>query len=234
MRASPRSTWTRRPPRRCIRSRGRRCWPRWRTAGPTRASCTRRPAGRQLLDAAREATALTLGVRADEVSFTPSGTTAAHGAVLGAWREAPDRVDVRALGDRALGGPARGGAARRAGGAATAVPVDRLGRLDLTAWSTAVRAPGRPGRVDHRQSRGGDRSAGRRGGCGVRRGGVPLYVDAAQSVGRVPLPAGWSVLTASAHKWGGPPGWGAGGAQGHLLGVALAGRRAGERTYPGW
>ena len=38
--------------------------------------------------------------------------------------------------------------------------------------------------------------------------GVPLYVDAAQSVGRVPVPAGWSVLTASAHKWGGPPGVG--------------------------
>src|SRR5512145_2866802 len=30
---------------------------------------------RQLLDAAREATAQTLGVRADELSFTPSGTT---------------------------------------------------------------------------------------------------------------------------------------------------------------
>ncbi|MGC1214401.1 MAG: aminotransferase class V-fold PLP-dependent enzyme, partial [Micromonospora sp.] len=38
---------------------------------------------RQLLDAAREATAQTLGVRADELSFTPSGTTAAHAAVLG-------------------------------------------------------------------------------------------------------------------------------------------------------
>ncbi|CAN5223429.1 hypothetical protein BH24ACT10_BH24ACT10_18840 [soil metagenome] len=38
--------------------------------------------------------------------------------------------------------------------------------------------------------------------------GVPLLVDAAQTVGRAPVPAGWSVLTASAHKWGGPPGVG--------------------------
>jgi cysteine desulfurase len=38
--------------------------------------------------------------------------------------------------------------------------------------------------------------------------GVPLLVDAAQTVGRMPVPAGWSVLTASAHKWGGPAGVG--------------------------
>jgi cysteine desulfurase len=38
--------------------------------------------------------------------------------------------------------------------------------------------------------------------------GVPLLVDAAQTVGRLPTPPGWSVLTASAHKWGGPAGVG--------------------------
>ncbi|WP_344140174.1 aminotransferase class V-fold PLP-dependent enzyme, partial [Luedemannella flava] len=38
--------------------------------------------------------------------------------------------------------------------------------------------------------------------------GVPLYVDAAQILGRAPVPTGWSVLSGSAHKWGGPPGVG--------------------------
>ena len=41
--------------------------------------------------------------------------------------------------------------------------------------------------------------------------GVPLLTDAAQSVGRVPVDVaalGVSVLTASAHKWGGPAGVG--------------------------
>lgn len=37
---------------------------------------------------------------------------------------------------------------------------------------------------------------------------MPLLVDAAQTAGRLPIPPGWSVLTASAHKWGGPAGVG--------------------------
>jgi len=38
--------------------------------------------------------------------------------------------------------------------------------------------------------------------------GVPLLIDAAQSAGRLPIPDGWSLLAASAHKWGGPAGVG--------------------------
>ena len=37
---------------------------------------------------------------------------------------------------------------------------------------------------------------------------LPLFVDAAQSVGWAAAPDGWSLLAASAHKWGGPPGVG--------------------------
>jgi cysteine desulfurase len=55
-----------------------------------------------------------------------------------------------------------------------------------------------------------------------RTAGVPLYVDAAQTVGRMPVPAGWSVLTASAHKWGGLPG----------VGVLVV--RKGTRWRPDW
>ncbi|NEA22077.1 cysteine desulfurase family protein, partial [Actinomadura bangladeshensis] len=37
---------------------------------------------------------------------------------------------------------------------------------------------------------------------------VPLFVDAAQSLGRADVPGGWSFLAGSAHKWGGPAGVG--------------------------
>ncbi|WP_433262875.1 cysteine desulfurase family protein [Micromonospora vinacea] len=165
---------------------------------------------RQLLDAAREATASTLGVRADEVSFTPSGTTAAHGAVLGGL--AGRRRVGSTLVHSAIEHSAVLHAAERhvgAGGSATEVPVDRLGRLDVTAWSSAVRAPGVAlAALITASHEVGTVQPVAEAAAACADAGVPLYVDAAQSVGRVPVPAGWSVLTASAHKWGGPPGVG--------------------------
>ena len=41
-----------------------------------------------------------------------------------------------------------------------------------------------------------------------RAAGVPLLVDAAQSLAWGRVEGGWSLLTGSAHKWGGPPGVG--------------------------
>ncbi|TDB72516.1 cysteine desulfurase family protein [Micromonospora sp. KC723] len=165
---------------------------------------------RQLLDAAREATAATIGVRADELSFTPSGTTAAHSAVLGGL--AGRRRAGAALVHSAIEHSAVLHAAERhvaGGGTAHAVAVDRVGRLNLTCWAEAVRTPGvalaaliaashEVGTVQP--------VAAAAELCAAA--GVPLYVDAAQVVGRTAAPQGWSVLTASAHKWGGPPGVG--------------------------
>ncbi|MEV0398330.1 cysteine desulfurase family protein [Polymorphospora rubra] len=165
---------------------------------------------RQLLDAARAATAETLGVRPDEVSFTASGTTAAHAAVLGGLvgrRRAGSVLVHSAIEHSAVLHAAQRHEA--AGGSAVSVPVDRLGRLDLDAWSAAVAAPGVALAAlisaSHEVGTVQPVAAAARACADA---GVPLYVDAAQSVGRVPLPDGWSVLTASAHKWGGPPGVG--------------------------
>lgn len=165
---------------------------------------------RQLLDAARAATAEVLGVRPDEVSFTASGTVAAHAAVLGGL--AGRRRAGAGLVHSAIEHSAVLHAAERhvaAGGAAESVPVDRLGRLDLDAWTAAVARPGVAlASLISASHEVGTIQPVTEAAAACAAAGVPLYVDAAQSVGRVPVPAGWSILSASAHKWGGPPGVG--------------------------
>jgi cysteine desulfurase len=165
---------------------------------------------RQLLDAARAAVAQELGVRDDEVSFTGSGTAAAHAAVLGGLA---GRVRAGAtLVHSAIEHSAVLQAAQRhrdTGGGVVSVPVDRLGRLDLTAWRAAVTAPGvAMAALISASHEVGTVQPVPDAAAACDPAGVPLYVDAAQSLGRVALPHGWSILSASAHKWGGPPGVG--------------------------
>lgn len=178
-------------------------------ADPSKLYAPARRAG-QLLDAARATVADVLGVRPDEVTFTSSGTTAAHAAVLGGL--AGRRRAGATLVHSAIEHSSVLHAAQRhlqSGGAAVSVPVDRLGRIDPHEWTQAVYAPGvalaclisashEVGTVQP-VSWAADVCA---------EAGVPLYVDAAMSLGRMPVPAGWSLLTASARKWGGPAGVG--------------------------
>lgn len=178
-------------------------------ADPARLYAPARRA-RQLLDSARAAVAQALGVRADEVTFTGSGTAAVHAAVLGglAGRERVGSVLVHS----AIEHSAVLHAAEqhvRAGGQAVSVPVDRLGRLDVQAWRAAVSAPGVALAVLVSASHEvGTVQPVTEAAEICAQVGVPLVVDGAQSLGRLPVPPGWSMLTGSAHKWGGPPGVG--------------------------
>jgi cysteine desulfurase len=165
---------------------------------------------RQLLDAARAATAEALGIRPDELTFTSSGTAAVRAAVAGglAGRARAGRALVHSTIEHSA--VLHAAAAHVAGGgAAVAVPVDRLGRVDPDAWATAVAGPGvaLAALISASHEVGTVQPvAAAADMCADM--GVPLLVDAAQSVGRVPVPGGWSILTASARKWGGPPGVG--------------------------
>jgi cysteine desulfurase len=174
----------------------------WADPGKLYAQARR---ARQLLDAARAAVAEILGVRPEELSFTASGTAAAQAAVLGglAGRQRSGPVLVHS----AIEHSAVLHVAERQ--KAVDVPVDRLGRVDLDAWRAAVAAPGvaLAALISASHEVGTVQPvAAAAEACAAA--GVPLYVDAAQSVGRVPVPPGWSILSASAHKWGGPPGVG--------------------------
>ncbi|MEU8660690.1 cysteine desulfurase family protein [Actinoplanes philippinensis] len=173
-------------------------------ADPTRLYAAGRRA-QQLRDASTAVVAEILGVRADELTFWPSGTAAAQAAVLGGLggRKRAGRVLVHS----AIEHSAVLHAARTA--EAVEVGVDRLGRLDLDAWAAAVRGAG----VALASLIGASHEVGTIQPVAAAaelcaEAGVPLFVDAAQIVGRAELPAGWSLLSASAHKWGGPPGVG--------------------------
>jgi cysteine desulfurase len=157
---------------------------------------------RQLLDAARDAVAGTLGVRADEVSFTSGGAAACHAAVRGV---------VGGQGMLAHSAIEHSAVLYAAAGAAgaEAVGVDRLGRVDLDAWRAAVARPGVAlAALISASHEVGTVQPVAAAAAACAEAGVPLYVDAAQSLARVPVPGGWSVLSGSAHKWGGPPGVG--------------------------
>ena len=180
-------------------------------ADPARLYAPARRA-RQLLDAARGATAEVLGVRPDELSLhRRRHGRGARRRARRAGRPAPAwaRWCTRRSSTRRCCTP-RSGTSPRAAARTSVGPVDRLGRVDLARSRRRSRAPGvGAGRADQRQPRGRDGAAGRRGGGGVRarRGCRSTSTPRSRSAGSR-CRGGWSLLTASAHKWGGPPGVG--------------------------
>jgi cysteine desulfurase len=155
---------------------------------------------RLLLDAAREAVAEEVGARPDEVTFTPSGTHAVQSAVLGALAA---RRAGSVLVHSAIEHSAVLHAASR--GPAVSVPVDPLGRIDRDAWAKAVAEPG----VGVAALISASHEVGTVQPVEWAASlGVPLLVDAAMSVPFGRVPGEWSLMTASARKWGGPSGVG--------------------------
>ena len=163
---------------------------------------------RILLDSARESVAAVLGARPDEVSFTSSGTEAVALGLAGLVR-GRERVGDLVLSSAVEHSAVLHAATAAVGDRAETVPVDRLGRVDLDAVTAALARPG----VALLALQSANHEVGTRQPVDVvaavaREHGVPLLVDAAQSVGRELLPRDWSVLAASSHKWGGPAGVG--------------------------
>ena len=159
----------------------------------------------QLLDAAREAAAECLGTRPDEIAFCASGSHAAELAIAGVRgaRATAGSVTVHSAVEHssvlraALRGPSQD------------IAVDRLGHVDVDALAAAVAEPGAAvAAVQSANHEVGTRQPMAAVMAACEAAGVPLYVDAAQTVPWEPLPAGWSLASASAVKWGGPAGVG--------------------------
>ncbi len=167
-----------------------------------------------LLDQAREAMAAEVGCRPDELSFTSSGTQAVHLAVLGAVQarqsaaRGPGHLVASAV-EHSSVLAAADWLARRTSTAVTLTGVDQAGRADVTEFAAAVQRD--------RTLLACLQSANQEVGtlqpvaevtAACQDCGVPLLVDIAASAGRMPVPGGWALLTASARKWGGPAGVG--------------------------
>ncbi|GGP91319.1 cysteine desulfurase [Actinomadura coerulea] len=164
---------------------------------------------RMLLDRARARVAGVLGARADEVSFTSSGTQAVHLAVLGglqARRRTGRHLVASAVEHSSVLHAAE--LHERDGGEVTLVGVDRSGRVDAEEFAAALRPDTALACLQSANHEVGTLQPVEEVARACRAAGVPLFVDAAQSLGRAEVPGGWSLLAGSAHKWGGPAGVG--------------------------
>ncbi|WP_433079261.1 cysteine desulfurase family protein [Dactylosporangium sp. CA-052675] len=171
---------------------------------------------RRLLDAARETAAGVLGVRPDELRFTAGGTDAIRRAVAGVRRSRGRRLVVHSAVEHSA-------VIKAAGADAVSVPVSRTGVVDLASLRAAVFSPEVAlAAVQSANHEVGTVQPVAAAAQLCAEAGVPLLVDAAQSIGRTALPTGWSLLTGSARKWGGP------------AGVGLLAVRKGTRWEPPW
>ncbi|MFF8636222.1 cysteine desulfurase/sulfurtransferase TusA family protein [Streptomyces pilosus] len=164
---------------------------------------------RMLLDAAREAAAEAVGCRADELVFTPSGTSAVHSGVAGALagrRRAGHHLIVSAVEHSSVLHAAE--VHRAGGGPVTEVAVERTGAVSPSVYAGALRPDTALACLQSANHEVGTVQPVAEVAGACRAAGVPLLVDAAQSLGWGPVEGDWSLLAASAHKWGGPAGVG--------------------------
>ncbi|MFI9335137.1 cysteine desulfurase/sulfurtransferase TusA family protein [Streptomyces althioticus] len=164
---------------------------------------------RLLLDAAREAAAEAVGCRPDELVFTPSGTAAVHTGIAGALagrRRTGHHLIVSAVEHSSVLHAAE--VHRDGGGTVTEVAVDRTGAVRPSEFAGALRPDTALACLQSANHEVGTLQPVAEAAEACRAAGVPLLVDAAQSLGWGPVEGGWSLLAASAHKWGGPSGVG--------------------------
>jgi len=94
------------------------------------------------------------------------------------------------------------------GGAVTQVPVDRGGAVAVESYADALRPDTALACLQSANHEVGTVQPVAEVAEVCRATGVPLFVDAAQSLGWGPVEGDWSLLAGSAHKWGGPSGVG--------------------------
>lgn len=164
---------------------------------------------RILLDAAREAAAEAVGCRPGELTFTSSGTRAVQTGVAGML------TGRRRIGRHLIVSSVEHSSVLRSaesfeadGGTVTRLPVLRSGAVETGAYAEALRPDTALACLQSANHEVGTEQPVAAVAEACRAAGVPLLVDAAQSLAWGRVDGGWSALTASARKWGGPSGVG--------------------------
>lgn len=150
-----------------------------------------------------------VGCRPDELVFTSSGTRAAHSGIAGALagrRRVGRHLIVSAVEHSSVLHSAE--AFEADGGSVTRVPVERSGAVTVESYEEALRPDTALACLQSGNHEVGTEQPVASVAEVCRAAGVPLLVDAAQSLGWGRVEGDWSLLTASAHKWGGPSGVG--------------------------
>lgn len=175
---------------------------------------------RKRVEEARESIAASLGARPSEVVLTGGGTEADNLAVKGIWwaRRAADprrvRIVASAVEHHAIVDPVQW-LEEAQGATVDWVPVDRAGRLDVTALRAAIEKD--PGSVALVTVMTANNEVGtiqpiEEVVAIARPHGIPVHSDAVQALGAMPVDFGASgldAMTVTAHKIGGPGGAGA-------------------------
>ena len=156
------------------------------------------------MDAAREAAAEAVGCRPDELAFTSSGTRAVHDGIAGAL------AGRRRVGRHLIVSAVEHSSVLHSAELfeVTEVPVSRTGAVSPQSYVDALRPDTALACLQSANHEVGTVQPVAEVSAVCRQAGVPLLVDAAQSLGWGPVEGEWSLLTASAHKWGGPSGVG--------------------------
>jgi cysteine desulfurase len=156
---------------------------------------------RRAIEDARERVAAALGFGPKEIIFTSGATEADNLAIVGIGRGR--HVVVSAVEHAAVLEPARRWAD------ASAAPVDGHGRVDPAALEALVRPETALISVMTANNEVGTIQPIEAIGRIARARGIPLHTDAAQALGKMPLPRGADLVTISGHKINGPKGVGA-------------------------